>query len=70
MTAHLPILIVLCPLAAALAVPLVARASARAARALTMLASLASLTCAIARKRPRRLRGCLLRKSVTSFALL
>jgi len=47
-TQHLPILIVLCPLAAALVVPLVARASARAARALTMLATLASLVCAVA----------------------
>ncbi len=48
MSEHLPILIVVCPLLAALLVPLVARTSAGLARALTVLATAVSLLFALA----------------------
>ena len=48
MSDHLPILIVICPLVAALVVPLVARLSVRLSRAVTVVASAAALVCALA----------------------
>ena len=47
MSAHLPILIVVCPMAAALVVPLVGRVSARLARGLTVAAPAVALGCAV-----------------------
>ena len=47
MSAHLPILIVICPLAAALVVPLVARVSALLARGITVAAPAGALVCAV-----------------------
>jgi multicomponent Na+:H+ antiporter subunit D len=46
-TAHLPVLIVLLPLAAAVVVPLVGLASARAARAVSLLALLLASLCSV-----------------------
>ena len=48
MSDHLPILIVICPLVAALLVPLVARLSVRLSRVVTVAASAAALVCALA----------------------
>ena len=47
MSEHLPILIVVCPMAAALVVPLVARVSARLARGLAIAAPIGALGCAV-----------------------
>ena len=48
MSDHLPILIVICPLVAALLVPLAARLSVRLSRVVTVVASAAALVCAVA----------------------
>ena len=47
MSAHLPILIVVCPMVAALIAPLVGRVSARLARGLTVAAPAVALGCAV-----------------------
>ena len=47
MSAHLPILIVICPLVAALVVPLLGRVSARLARGITVAAPAVALGCAV-----------------------
>jgi len=46
-SAHLPILIVVCPMIAALVVPLVGRVSARLAHGITVVASAVALVCAV-----------------------
>jgi len=46
-TAHLPILIVVCPMIAALVVPLVGRVSARLAHGITVVAPAVALVCAV-----------------------
>ena len=47
MSAHLPILIVICPIVAALLVPLVSRFSGRLARGITVAAPAVALGCAV-----------------------
>lgn len=47
MSAHLPILIVVCPMVAAMLVPLVGRISARVARGITVAAPAVALGCAV-----------------------
>ncbi|HJN44367.1 MAG: hypothetical protein CL477_04280 [Acidobacteria bacterium] len=57
MSEHLPILIVLCPLAAALLVPLAARLSPRLARGIAVAAPVGALVCAVAALRVALDRG-------------
>ncbi len=47
MSAHLPILIVVCPMIAALVVPLLGQVSARLARGVTVVTPAVALVCAV-----------------------